>query len=90
MPYSVLSAYALSTPKPAYPQLRVSRMETSVAVRATISKEGKVTSTHALTGTLEVQAAAVDAVKNWRFKPYLVDGEPVDVVTTVNFVFKAQ
>jgi protein TonB len=34
-----------------------------------------------------LQQAALDAVKTWRYKPYLVNGEPVEVVTTINVIF---
>ncbi len=37
-----------------------------------------------------LQQAAMDAVKEWRYRPYLLNGEPVEVETTVNVVFKLQ
>jgi protein TonB len=36
------------------------------------------------------QQAALDAVKNWRYRPYLLNGDPVEVETTVNVVFHLQ
>jgi len=37
-----------------------------------------------------LQQAALDAVRNWHYRPYLLNGEPVEVETTVNVVFKLQ
>ena len=35
-----------------------------------------------------LQQAAIDAVKNWRYRPYLLNDQPVEVETTVNVIFK--
>ena len=40
-----------------------------------------------LTGPSLLQQAALDAVRSWRYKPYLLNGEPVEVGTTINVVF---
>ena len=37
-----------------------------------------------------LQQAALDAVKTWRYRPYLLNGEPVEVETTVNVVFEME
>jgi protein TonB len=38
-------------------------------------------------GQAMLQQAALDAVKNWRYRPYLLDGQPVEVETTVDVIF---
>jgi protein TonB len=56
-------------------------------IQATISKNGTIENSHAVSGPTMLRQAALDAVKSWRFRPYLLDGEPVEVDTTVNVVF---
>jgi protein TonB len=41
-------------------------------------------------GPAMLQQSALDAVKSWRYKPYLLDGKPVEVDTTLNVVFNNQ
>lgn len=73
---------------PTYPPLaRKARIHGEVVLDVDISKEGTVESLKAVSGHPMLIPAAIDAVKNWRYKPYLVDGKPVPVQTqvTVNF-----
>jgi len=87
---SKMMAYALTKPAPVNPSSRHNSQDTTVEVVATISKEGKVVSAQALSGTADVRPAAIQAMQAWRFKPYLVDGKPVEVLTTFKFLFKGQ
>jgi protein TonB len=59
----------------------------SVLLRATVGRDGHVLGTKVIRGDQKLAKAATDAVKQWRYKPYLVDGQPADVETqiTVNF-----
>jgi protein TonB len=59
-----------------------------VSLGATISKDGDVTNVKQLSGDKSLGAAAVDAVKEWKYKPYLLDGHPVEVQTTISVDFK--
>lgn len=63
------------------------RKEGSVDLMATISKDGTVTSVQVVKGDLVLAKSAVDAVKQWKYRPYLLNGEPVEIQTqiTVNF-----
>ena len=56
-------------------------------LEATISKAGTVEELRVISGPPFLQQAALDAVKTWRYKPYTVNDEPVEVETTVNVVF---
>jgi protein TonB len=56
-------------------------------IQATISKNGTIENSRAISGPAMLRQAALDAVKTWRFRPYLLDGQPVEVDTTVNVVF---
>jgi protein TonB len=58
-----------------------------VVLQATISKEGRVANLRVVSGPAMLQQAALDAVKDWRYKPYLLDDVPVEVETTINVVF---
>jgi protein TonB len=73
---------------PVYPQMaREARVSGTVVIQATISKAGTVENLRAVSGPSMLRQSALDAVKNWRYKPYLLDGEPVDVETTVSVTF---
>ena len=63
------------------------RKEGPVELAATISKEGAVTRVRVLSGDLMLAKSAVEAVKQWKYRPYLLNGEPVEIETqiTVNF-----
>jgi protein TonB len=58
-----------------------------VVLQATISKTGSIENLHVISGPAMLQQAALDAVRSWRYKPYLLNGEPVEVDTTVNVIF---
>jgi len=59
----------------------------TVVIQAKIGKDGHVYDAHAISGPDELRGAAVDAVKHWVYKPYVLNGEPVEVLTTVNVIF---
>jgi len=74
---------------PAYPQnaLRM-RIDGTVELLATISKDGNITHIKVLSGDAQLAKAASDAVKQWKYKPYLLNGEPVEIQTQVTVNFK--
>jgi protein TonB len=74
--------------KPAYPPLaRQARIQGSVVLQAVIAKDGSIQGLKVVSGHPMLTTSAVDAVKQWRYKPYFLNGEPVEVETqiTVNF-----
>jgi periplasmic protein TonB len=74
--------------QPAYPPLaRQARIQGSVLLQAEISKEGTIENLRLISGHPMLAPAAIEAVKQWRYKPYILNGEPVEVETqiTVNF-----
>jgi len=74
--------------RPTYPALaRQAHIQGAVQLTAVISKEGSIENLHAVSGHPMLIPAAIDAVKQWRYKPYILNGEPVEVETqiTVNF-----
>jgi protein TonB len=62
--------------------------EGTVELMATISKDGAVTSVQVLKGDLLLAKSAVDAVKQWKYRPYLLNGEPVEIQTQIMVNFK--
>jgi TonB family protein len=73
---------------PVYPQNAIRmQVEGEVLLQATISKSGDITQIKVVSGSSQLTKAAVDAVKQWKYKPYLLNGEPVEIQTqvTVNF-----
>jgi TonB family protein len=73
---------------PVYPPVaKAARISGTVVLQAEISKTGSVEELQVVSGPAMLQQAALDAVKDWRFKPYLLNNEPVEVETTVNVVF---
>jgi len=62
--------------------------EGAVDLMATISKDGAVTSIQVLKGDLLLAKLAVEAVKQWKYRPYLLNGEPVEIQTQVTINFK--
>ncbi len=76
---------------PVYPAIaRATRTQGTVVLQATISRNGTIENLRVVSGSTMLQQAALDAVKTWRYRPYLLSGEPVEVETTVNVVFKLQ
>ena len=74
---------------PPYPAIpRTIHLEGTVVLQATISKSGAIENLRVVSGPALLQQAALDAVKQWQYKPYLLNGEPVEVETTVNVEFK--
>jgi protein TonB len=76
---------------PRYPTAaRQLHVQGTVVLQAVIGKDGSVQSLHALTGHPLLIPAAVDAVKQWRFKPYNLNGVPVEADTQINVKFGIQ
>lgn len=88
VPSGVMAANLLSAPKPSYPTLAsLTRMQGNVVMKAVISKVGTVEELHVIKGHRLLRGAAKNAVRNWRYRPYKIDGVPVEVATTVNVEF---
>jgi periplasmic protein TonB len=69
---------------PNYPQLaKQARIQGQVVLQAEISKEGTIQNLQLISGHPMLAPAAIEAVKQWRYKPYLLNGEPVAVETQV-------
>jgi protein TonB len=73
---------------PVYPQIaKEARVSGTVVLQATISKAGLIENLRVISGPTMLRQSAQDAVKSWRYRPYMLDGAPVEVETTVNVTF---
>ena len=85
---SVAEGMRLRKVQPEYPLVaRNAEVSGTVVLQARINKNGGIENLNVVSGPSMLQQAALDAVKQWRYRPYLIDGEPVEVLTTVNVVF---
>jgi periplasmic protein TonB len=74
--------------EPAYPLLaKEARIQGNVVLRAIISKDGVIQDLQAVSGHPMLLPAAIEAVKQWRYRPYLLNGAPVEVETTITVIF---
>lgn len=84
----VMQGYLLSRITPIYPAIaRAAHISGTVVMQATISKTGLIVNLHVLSGSPMLQQTAMEAVRQWRYKPYLLNGEPVEVETEINVIF---
>jgi protein TonB len=84
----VTQGMVLHKVQPTYPPLaRTARVQGSVLLAAVIGKDGTIQNLHVISGHPLLTQAALDAVRQWRYRPYILNGEPVEVDTqvTVNF-----
>jgi TonB family protein len=88
VPAGVMAGMLLQKTDPVYPPVaKAARIQGTVVLQAAISKTGSVEDLHVVTGQALLQDAALSAVRTWRYRPYLVNGEPVKVQTTINVIF---
>ena len=85
----VASARLISPIQANYPDIaREARVQGSVVVEATISTTGRVKNAHAVSGPALLTSAAVSAVQRARYRPFVLNGAPVEAATTITLVFK--
>ena len=85
---SSLIAYATKQQPPVYPPAAKSMRATGVVkVEVTIDEKGDVAEVQKASGPALLQAAAKDAIRKWKFKPFVRDGQPVKATGFVNFNF---
>lgn len=73
---------------PVYPsEARNSRIEGTVVLQAVIGKDGRIKDLRLISGRKELASAAIGAVQQWRYKPYLLAGNPIEMQTTITVKF---
>jgi protein TonB len=84
----VTAGMILHKVQPMYPPLaRQARIQGPVVLQAEISKDGTIENLHLISGHPMLAPAAIEAIKQWKYKPYILNGEPVEVETTITFNF---
>jgi protein TonB len=79
--------------QPSYPpDAKTARIQGSVILAVIIGKDGSVQGERLVSGHPSLAPAAMDAVKQWKYRPYVLNGTPVEVDTqiTVNFTLSQQ
>ena len=73
---------------PVYPPIaRAAHVGGTVVLHAIIAKDGSIQQLSVISGPPMLVGAATDAVRQWRYKPYLLNGEPTEVDTTITVNF---
>ncbi|HEY3823603.1 MAG TPA: energy transducer TonB [Bryobacteraceae bacterium] len=84
----VQSAKLIFGPKPAYPRIALTtRTQGVVKIQALIGRDGVIRNLQAVSGPALLIAAAMDAVRQWRYQPTLLNSEPVEVITEIDVNF---
>ena len=84
----VQAAKLINKIQPSYPPLaRQTRQSGTVRLHAIIAKNGSIESLDVVSGPPLLQAAALEAVRQWRYQPTQLNGEPVEVETTIDVIF---
>jgi TonB family protein len=85
---SVMSQNLVHQEIPVYPrEAKDKHIKGTVILRAIITPDGKVTKIQFLSGPSELKKSAIDAVEQWRYKPVCLNGEPINVDTTISISY---
>jgi TonB family protein len=86
---AVAQGFAVQKTAPVYPpEAKKHNISGTVVIEVVIGRDGHLIALHPISGPPFLQQAALDAVRSWVYRPYLLDGEPVEVDTTINVVFQ--
>jgi protein TonB len=78
----------LEKTRPKYPEAaKKAHIQGHVILKAIIGKDGDVENLQIVSGPPELAAASIDAVKQWKYRPYLQQGKPVEVETEIDVNF---
>jgi TonB family protein len=84
----IMAGRLIKKVQPGYPlSAKEQGIQGLVVLQAIITKEGRIRDLHVISGPEILQKPAMDAVKKWVYRPYLLNGEPVEVMTTINVIF---
>ena len=84
IPSDVMAGTVLTKVNPTYPEsARKAKIQGAVVLKAVIGKDGTIEKLQVMSGPEELRRSTLDAVRQWTYKPYLLNGEAVDVDTTI-------
>jgi TonB family protein len=87
----VMAGQVLSRVNPIYPpDVKAAHVEGAVVLHAIISKTGEVRDLNVVSGPAELRTSAIDAIQQWTYRPYLLNGEPTEVETTITVNYKLE
>ena len=83
-----MQANLISKVAPKYPpEAKAARIQGTVVLDAVIDKSGRVDDLKVVSGPSELQQSSMDAVRHWKYKPFLLNGDPIEVKTTISVVY---
>ena len=84
----VMQGQRLGGPNPVYPpDAKKAKVQGKVLLDAVIGKDGTVEKLTVISGPEALQKSSLDAVRQWTYKPFLLNGEPVEVKTTITVIY---
>jgi TonB family protein len=84
----VMAGNKLSGPNPKYPEIaKKAKIEGTVVLKAIIGKDGTVENLQVVSGAPMLISSSMDAVRQWTYKPYLLNGDPIEVETRINVTY---
>ena len=84
----VQQANLIDAPKPVYPQLaKAARVQGTIKLQAVIAIDGSIKNLRVISGPPLLANAALDAVRRWQYKPTMLNGSPVEVITEIDVNF---
>ena len=83
-----MQGYLIHRIEPIYPSLaKISGVQGAVLIKALISTEGKIEQAQVVSGSPWLSKAALDAIEQWRYRPYYLNDKPVEVETEITVMF---
>jgi TonB family protein len=84
----VAAGLLIQKTRPLYPAIaKAAHVGGTVELQAKISKTGTIQDVHVVSGPVMLRPAALDAVRSWRYRPYKLNNEPIEVETTISVIF---
>jgi len=88
VPAATMENNLISSRVPIFPEAaKANGVEGRVVLQAIVNKDGTVGHLHVVSGDPALRRAATEAVSTWRYRPYLVNGQPAEVSTTISVDF---
>jgi len=84
----VAAGLLIQKTRPVYPAIaKAAHVGGTVELQARISKTGTIQDVHVVSGPVMLRPSALDAVRSWRYRPYKLNSEPIEVETTISVIF---